>query len=193
MLYRVFLFPILKCFPFSKRKKFSFPFLRYKNWRLVSFLLWHWNFSGVYLHSPGQVIKTIQHLYHAVSLLKIINWFHLIKYKTRWSQSVYPRLETYILQLVGKKKTLKSSFPQPVYTTNYRSHMLENLKYSVNGSYFIQGFHCILKASELGFAVPSLSFSVLSRDEAFSLGASPYLHRVMFPGMYLSWILVANT
>lgn len=65
-------------------------FLRYKNWRLINFLLWHWSLSGIYLHSPGQVINTIQHLYYAISLFKIINWFHLIKYKTRWSQSVYP-------------------------------------------------------------------------------------------------------
>lgn len=173
MLFRVFLFPILKCFPFSKRKKFSFPFLRYKNWRLVSFLLWHWNFSGVYLHSPGQVIKTIQHLYHAVSLLKIINWFHLIKYKTRWSQSVYPRLETYILQLVGKKKDAEKFIPPASLHDQLWLHMLENLKYSVNSFYFIQGFHCILKASELSFAVPLLPFSALSLVRPFLLGPLP--------------------
>lgn len=77
---------------------------------------------------------------------------------------------------------------------SYRSHTVEISKCTLNGSYFIfiHGFHCVPKAPELGLGMFSLQLSAFIPCEAFSLGSSPCFHRITFPAMLLSWILMLN-
>lgn len=113
----------------------SIPCTKTEDWSVFSFGIK--NLSGIYLHSPGQVINTIQHLYHAISLLKIINWFHLIKWKMRWSQSGYPTVENIHFSSWGWGEMLRGSLSWPAHKISYRSHVGEKLKCNINNSPFI--------------------------------------------------------
>lgn len=76
---------------------------------------------------------------------------------------------------------------------SFRSHIVENSKCTINGSYFIfiQGFHCVPKEPELDLGVFSLQLSAFIPCEAFTLGVSCF-HRIIFPTMLLGWILMLN-
>lgn len=80
-----------------------------------------------------------------------------------------------------------------MYKISYRSHVVENSKCAISDYFiFIHGFHCVTKESELGLCMLSLQLSAFIPCEAFSQGASPCFHRILFPTMLLSWIMMLN-